>query len=114
MGIFTNIVKFSSEVSQEVDEGESFFLLPIDLLQLLRLVKCNFLARRLERKCRVPRPAVRSIETAPKWVSMSECCIDNVGIRKPEYELPYRNPRQEPCLSLETLICRCLQFEQNT
>jgi hypothetical protein len=44
---------------------------------------------------------------------MRECGIDNVAIRKSEHQFPYRNPGQEPCLSLETLIGRPLQFEQN-
>jgi hypothetical protein len=112
-GIITNIVKFTSEVCQEVDEDEGFSLPPVDLLQFLRLVKCDFLARCLECECRVPRAAVRPIETAPQRVRMRECGIDNVAIRKSEYELPDRNPGQKPCLSLETLIGRPLQFEQN-
>jgi hypothetical protein len=44
---------------------------------------------------------------------MRECGIDDVAIRESEYELPYRNPGQEACLTLETPIGRPLQFEKN-
>ncbi len=41
-GVVADIVELSSKVRQEVNIQESLFLLPVDLLKLLRLVKSYF------------------------------------------------------------------------
>jgi hypothetical protein len=110
-GLATDIVELSSKVCQEVDTQESLFLLPVDLLKLLRLVKGHFNSGRFERESRIPRAALGPIETASERAGLSECRIDDVGIREPEHELPNRDPRQEPCLALEPLVGCSFEFE---
>jgi hypothetical protein len=104
-------MEFSAKVCQEVDIQESLFFLPVDLLKLLRLVKGYFNSGRFKRESPISRAALGPIETASERAGVSECRINDVGVREPKHEFPNRYPRQEPCLALEPLVGCSFEFE---
>jgi hypothetical protein len=110
--IVSDIVKLPPKVSQVVGVSESLFVVPVDLPQFFRLVKCNFNLRCSKQKSGVPSSPIGPVETASEGICVRECGVHNVGVGKPEHELMHGDPRQKAGLAGQALVGSALKFKQ--
>jgi len=107
MRVSPNVVKFSSEICQEIHIQESFLPLPVNLAQLFRFMKRDFDPRCLQGKSRIPRPAVGTmVKRLPSGslVSLLRISLQLSGL------FPRTN-RWERCTS-RPLISKCQLSER--
>src|SRR5271168_3945304 len=110
--IAANVVKLAPEIGEEIGVGKGFLLLPVNFLEFLHLVICHFVLRGFVRESRIPRAAIRPVETASKGTGMRECSVDNMRVRKTKDEFPYRDARKQASFADEAVVCGSLKFEQ--